>query len=90
MAYQKKATFDPFVMLEWSIQVFYIQDKLHLGWVLVHEADITHAQPIIYKFLHERRPMPSKVISELGDLEEKGLVEFDKGRDKVDEVEEDV
>ena len=46
MVHYNKVTFDPFVMLESTIQVFYIKDKLHVGWVLMHESQ-ARVQPVI-------------------------------------------
>ena len=38
IVHYKKVTFDPFVMPESAIQIFYIKDKLHVGWVPVHKS----------------------------------------------------
>ena len=47
MVHQDKVTFDSFVMPESTIQVFYIRDKLHVGWVLVHDMKFEHNQSYI-------------------------------------------
>ena len=77
MPYQEKVTFDPFVMPEWAIQVFYITDKLHIGWQLVHEAE-AWPQPVIYKFPDDRRLETLQTAFGVGELEEEGSVEVNE------------
>ena len=85
MPYQEKVTFDPFVMLEWAIQVFYIIDKLHTGWQLMHEVE-AWSQPVIYKFPDDRRPETSQTAFNVGELEEEGSVEVNEIDSKNEDV----
>ena len=62
MAYQGKMIFNPFVMPKWAIQVFYIEDKLHASWLLVHEAE-AQTQLVICKSARVTIQEASKVCA---------------------------
>ena len=90
MPYQEKEIFYLFVMLECTIYVFYIKDKLHAGCLLVHEA-AARAQPVIYKFPQESRAKSSGPSFVVGNLEEEeGFVEVNEVADEEQEMEDDL